>query len=100
MLLPPVAGAWPIYPTRHSSACPCLPAWLQSALAEERSLVPALLSMLDHTAPLLRAKGVVAILLLCRCVLRCVADACMHRRGVTAPATRRACLPRSCPRFS
>lgn len=56
-----------------TSACPCLRAWLQSALAEERSLVPALLSLLDHTAPLLRAKGVVAILLLCRCVPRCAA---------------------------
>lgn len=39
---------------------------LQAALAEERSLVPALMALLDHALPLLRAKGVVAVLLLCR----------------------------------
>ena len=38
----------------------------KSALAEERSLVPSLMALLDHSLPLLRAKGVVSILLLCR----------------------------------
>ena len=40
----------------------------KSALGEERSLVPSLMALLDHSQPLLRAKAVVAILLLCRWV--------------------------------
>lgn len=38
----------------------------KAALSEERSLVPSLMALLDHSLPILRSKGVVAILLLCR----------------------------------
>jgi serine/threonine-protein kinase ULK4 len=41
----------------------------RAALSEERSLVPSLMALLDHTTPVLRAKGVVAVLLLSRCGL-------------------------------
>lgn len=46
----------------------CLQVRAKSALTEERSLVPSLMAMLDHTLPSLRAKAVVALLLLCRLV--------------------------------
>ena len=39
----------------------------KSSLGEERSVVPALMALLDHSLPVLRAKGLVAVLLLCRC---------------------------------
>ena len=38
----------------------------KASLGEERSVVPALMALLDHSLPVLRAKGLVAILLLCR----------------------------------
>lgn len=42
----------------------------KASLSEERSLVTNLMGLLDHSLPILRAKGVVAIHLLCRCVVR------------------------------
>lgn len=44
----------------------------KAALSEERSLVPSLMALLDHSVLVLRAKSVVAVLLLCRCVYVCV----------------------------
>ena len=38
----------------------------KASLGEERSVVPALMALLDHSLPVLRAKGLIAILLLCR----------------------------------
>ena len=38
----------------------------KSSLGEERGVVPGLMALLDHALPVLRAKGVIAILLLCR----------------------------------
>jgi hypothetical protein len=38
----------------------------RSAFTEERGLAGALLALLDHQQPLLKAKAVVAVLLLCR----------------------------------
>lgn len=38
----------------------------KAALSEERSLVPGLMALLDHSVMVLRAKGIIAILLLCR----------------------------------
>jgi hypothetical protein len=38
----------------------------KAALSEDSSLVPSLMALLDHTLLVLRAKAVVAILLLCR----------------------------------
>ena len=40
----------------------------KAALSEERSLVSNIMALLEHSMPLLRAKGIVAILLLCRWV--------------------------------
>eukprot|EP00983_Pelagomonas_calceolata_P080747 1155283-Pelagomonas_calceolata.AAC.2 len=41
----------------------------RAALSEERSLIPALMALLDHPLPVLRAKAIVTIMLLCtRCV--------------------------------
>lgn len=37
----------------------------RAALSEERSLVPGLMSLLDHPLPVLRAKALVTLLLLC-----------------------------------
>eukprot|EP00798_Chlamydomonas_sp_ICE-L_P014436 gene14436-20443_t len=48
----------------------------KSTLAEERSLVPSLMTLLDHTLPLLRAKSVVSILLLCRLSTRWLLETC------------------------
>uniref|UniRef100_A0A7S0S6G9 Protein kinase domain-containing protein n=1 Tax=Chlamydomonas leiostraca TaxID=1034604 RepID=A0A7S0S6G9_9CHLO len=48
----------------------------KAALSEERSLVPNLMSLLDHSLPLLRSKGVVAILLLCRLSTRWLLETC------------------------
>lgn len=40
----------------------------RAALSEERSLVPGLMALLDHPLPVLRAKAIVTLLLLCtRC---------------------------------
>lgn len=41
----------------------------KAALSEERSLVPSLMQLLDHSVVVLRAKGLVAVLLLSRSVL-------------------------------
>lgn len=38
----------------------------KAALSEDSGLVPSLMALLDHTLLVLRAKAVVAILLLCR----------------------------------
>jgi serine/threonine-protein kinase ULK4 len=38
----------------------------KSALSEERSLIPSLMQLLDHSVLVLRAKAVTAILLLAR----------------------------------
>jgi serine/threonine-protein kinase ULK4 len=40
----------------------------KSALSEERSLIPSLMQLLDHSVLVLRAKGIIAVLLLARCV--------------------------------
>ncbi|KAF5840559.1 hypothetical protein DUNSADRAFT_16357 [Dunaliella salina] len=37
----------------------------RAALSEERSLIPALMALLDHPLPVLRAKAIVTIMLLC-----------------------------------
>ena len=37
----------------------------RAALSEERSLVPGLMTLLDHPRPVLRVKAIVTILLLC-----------------------------------
>ena len=45
----------------------------RSALFEERPLLPHVIALLDHSLPLLRAKAVVSVLLMCRCVVVVVA---------------------------
>lgn len=37
-----------------------------SILSEEKGLLPAVMALLDHSLPLLRAKAIVCIVLLCR----------------------------------
>lgn len=40
----------------------------RAALAtEEHTVVSAVMGLLDHALPLLRAKGILAVVLLCRC---------------------------------
>jgi hypothetical protein len=44
-----------------------LSARVKAALAEDRTLIPSLMALTDHSVPLLRAKALVCALLLCRC---------------------------------
>ncbi len=48
----------------------------KSSLSEERSVVPSLMGLLDHSLPVLRAKGIVAIILLCRLSTRWLLETC------------------------
>jgi serine/threonine-protein kinase ULK4 len=43
-----------------------VPAALRGALGDERQLVGAVINLLDHSLPLLRAKAIIAVVLLCR----------------------------------
>uniref|UniRef100_A0A7S3R0S0 Protein kinase domain-containing protein n=2 Tax=Dunaliella TaxID=3044 RepID=A0A7S3R0S0_DUNTE len=52
----------------------------RAALSEERSLIPALMALLDHPLPVLRAKAIVTIMLLCtRLSTRWLLDACKSK---------------------
>mmetsp|Transcript_37117 Transcript_37117/g.82576 ORF Transcript_37117/g.82576 Transcript_37117/m.82576 type:complete len:1288 (+) Transcript_37117:271-4134(+) len=48
----------------------------KAALGEERSFVSNIMGLLEHSLPLLRAKGVVTILLLCRLSTRWLLETC------------------------
>ena len=43
-----------------------VPSVLRGAVADERQLVAAVINLLDHSLPLLRAKAILAVVLLCR----------------------------------
>eukprot|EP00878_Enallax_costatus_P024327 GHUV01025960.1.p1 GENE.GHUV01025960.1~~GHUV01025960.1.p1 ORF type:complete len:809 (+),score=245.85 GHUV01025960.1:581-3007(+) len=54
-----------------------------SILSEEQGLLPAVMALLDHSLPLLRAKAIVCIVLLCRCGV--------HGHTVTSQNARSSC---------
>lgn len=51
----------------------------KAALSEERVLVPNLMALLDHSVMVLRAKGIVAVLLLCRLSTRWLLETCKSK---------------------
>jgi serine/threonine-protein kinase ULK4 len=64
----------------------------RSAFTEERGLGGALLGLMDHQLPLLKAKAVIAVLLLCRWGSTCTAATCRGWRVLLAACSARAHL--------
>jgi len=60
-------------------SCSDLSGRTRASLAEERGLVPAVTSLLESSLPTLRAKGLVALVLLCRVSSRYLLDACTSK---------------------
>jgi len=50
--------------------------------ADDRAVVSAVMGLLDHALPLLRAKGILAVVLLCRWVFVCGRVCVRGREGV------------------
>lgn len=50
---------------------PDLEPQLAGLLCQEQGLLPAVMALLDHSLPLLRAKAIISIVLLCRYCLPC-----------------------------